>query len=82
MTDYRVTFMEKGRAALVRHPFDGGAAAGEIVGKNLLSLISTGSERGGFTQDFPADSYPMETGSCPAAQSRKRSCLGAMPRCR
>ncbi|WP_418454710.1 zinc-binding dehydrogenase [Allofournierella sp.] len=68
MTDYRVTFMEKGRAALVRHPFDGGAAAGEIVGKNLLSLISTGSERGGFTQDFPADSYPMETGSSSIAQ--------------
>ena len=58
----------KGRAALVRHPFDGAAAAGEIVGKNLLSLISTGSERGGFTQDFPADSYPMETGSSSIAQ--------------
>lgn len=68
MTDYRVVFTEKGRAALARSPFDGAAAPGEILGRNILSLISTGSERGGFTQEFPAKSYPMQTGSSSIAQ--------------
>lgn len=68
MTDYRVTFMRKGCAELVPHPFDPTPAPGEVVGENLISLISTGSERGGFTQDFPAESYPMETGSSSIAK--------------
>ncbi|MDD4849380.1 MAG: zinc-binding dehydrogenase [Gemmiger sp.] len=63
MTDYRVTFLQKQQAALVPHEFEGTPAAGEIVGENVISLISTGSERGGFTQQFPPESYPMETGS-------------------
>lgn len=68
MTDYRVTFLRKQQAALVPHQFDATPAAGELVGENLVSLISTGSERGGFTQDFPAESYPMETGSSSVAR--------------
>lgn len=68
MTDYRVTFTAQGRAALATHPFDSIPGPGQLVGKNLFSLISTGSERGGFTQKFPDESYPMETGSSSIAQ--------------
>lgn len=68
MTDYRVTFLAKEKAALTARPFDGTPAAGEIVGENVISLISTGSERGGFTQQFPESSYPMETGSSSIAK--------------
>lgn len=68
MTDYRVTFLQKETGALVAHPFDPTPAPGQIVGENVISLISTGSERGGFTQQFPDDAYPMETGSSSIAR--------------
>lgn len=67
-TDYRVTFLKKQQAALVPHPIDLAPAPGGLVGENVISLISTGSERGGFTQDFPPESYPMETGSSSIAR--------------
>lgn len=65
--DYRVVFTERERAELVEKEFDDVPAADEIVGKNILSLISTGSERGGYTQQFPWESYPMQTGSSSVA---------------
>ena len=68
MTDYRVTFLEKETAALTAHPFDGTPGDDQIVGENIFSLISTGSERGGFTQQFPPEAYPMETGSSSIAR--------------
>ena len=68
MTDYCVTFTAKERAALVSRPFDPNPAPGQVVGENLVSLISTGSERGGFTQQFPEDTYPMQTGSSSIAR--------------
>lgn len=63
MTDYRVAFLKKGAAGLIKHPFNAVPAPNEIVGENVLSLISSGSERGGFTQEFPPENYPSETGS-------------------
>lgn len=68
MKDYRVTFMAKSEARLVEHEFDAVPKQDEIIGRNILSLISTGSERGGFTQDFSKESYPMETGSSSIAR--------------
>lgn len=68
MTDYQVTFMKKGCAQLVQHPFSDEVGPGEILGQNILSLISTGSERGGFTQEFAPESYPMQTGSSSIAR--------------
>ncbi len=68
MTDYRVTFLQKETCALVTHPFEPTPAPGELVGENVISSISTGSERGGFTQQFPDDAYPMETGSSSIAR--------------
>ncbi|MDO5399638.1 MAG: zinc-binding dehydrogenase [Eubacteriales bacterium] len=68
MTDYRVTFTGQCRAELIAHAFDPTPGPGELVGENLFSLISTGSERGGYTQKFPDDSYPMETGSSSMAR--------------
>lgn len=68
MTDYRVTFTGQQHAELLAHPFDDIAAPGELVGENLYSLISTGSERGGYTQKFADGNYPMETGSSSIAR--------------
>lgn len=68
MTDYRVTFTGQAHAELVAHNFDAAPAPGELVGENLYSLISTGSERGGYTQKFADESYPMETGSSSIAR--------------
>lgn len=68
MTDYRVSIMARGEVALLAHPFDNIPQVDEIVGENVLSLISTGSERGGVTQQFASESYPMETGSSSIAK--------------
>ena len=68
MTDYKVTILGRGQAALTPHPFDPKPRSDELVGENLLSLISTGSERGGITQDFSPESYPMQTGSSSIAR--------------
>ncbi len=64
MKDYRVTFIKRKEARLVEHILeDIQPADDEILGRNILSMISTGSERGGFLTEFPSESYPMETGS-------------------
>ncbi|MDR1445121.1 MAG: hypothetical protein LBI94_09615 [Treponema sp.] len=68
LEDYRVVFTGKEQAALARHCFDERPGPGEITGKNIISLISTGSERGGFTQQFPRGRYPMQTGSSSIAE--------------
>jgi threonine dehydrogenase-like Zn-dependent dehydrogenase len=66
--DYWVVFTGKEQAALTPRDFDDTPGPGEIIGRNVISLISTGSERGGFTQQFPPDRYPMRTGSSSIAQ--------------
>lgn len=68
MIDYRVTFTGQCQAELIAHDFNSTPAPGELVGENVFSLISTGSERGGYTQKFPDSSYPMETGSSSIAR--------------
>ena len=68
LKDLRVAFIKKKEAALIEVDFDETLKPDEILGKNVLSLISSGSERGGFTQEFQADSYPMETGSSSIAK--------------
>ena len=72
MKDYRVTFVKRKEARLIEHPWEDTALADdEVFGQNILSMISTGSERGGFTTDFPQESYPMETGSSSIARVLK-----------
>jgi NADPH:quinone reductase-like Zn-dependent oxidoreductase len=66
--DFQVMFVQKEQAALVERDFDPALAPGQILGQNLLSLISTGSERGGFTQQFRPEQYPMPTGSSSIAR--------------
>jgi threonine dehydrogenase-like Zn-dependent dehydrogenase len=68
LQDYRVVFTQKEQAALEPGDFDESLEPGQILGQNVISLISTGSERGGFTQQFPADRYPMRTGSSSVAR--------------
>ena len=68
MKDLQIVFTGKERAALREADFDSDLAPGELFGRNLVSLVSTGSERGGFTQAFPDDSYPMRTGSSSIAE--------------
>jgi threonine dehydrogenase-like Zn-dependent dehydrogenase len=63
LQDLQIVFTEKEQAALRTADFDDQPGDNEIVGRNVISLISTGSERGGFTQQFPAGSYPMQSGS-------------------
>lgn len=66
MTDYCVTFTAKQKAGLIAHPFDSRPEPGEIVGENILSLISTGSECGGF---LTGSQFPCETGSSSIARA-------------
>jgi threonine dehydrogenase-like Zn-dependent dehydrogenase len=68
MKNLRIVFTGKERAALREADFDDTLAPAEIIGRNLVSLVSTGSERGGFTQAFPPESYPMQTGSSSIAE--------------
>lgn len=58
-----VKFIAQGKAALVsdterKRPL----AEREIFGKTLVSLISSGSERGGYMDYFGGNRYPMDTG--------------------
>ena len=62
LKDYRVAFLKPRTASLITRDFDEVTGEGEIFGRNILSLISTGSERGGFTSEYDASCYPMETG--------------------
>jgi threonine dehydrogenase-like Zn-dependent dehydrogenase len=66
--DLQIVFTGKERAALREADFDDNLAAGELLGRNLVSLVSTGSERGGFTQAFHDEAYPMRTGSSSIAE--------------
>ncbi|MCD7737487.1 MAG: hypothetical protein LUH58_00355 [Lachnospiraceae bacterium] len=71
MNNYCVTFTAQCRAELTRHPFEDIPGEYELTGENLFSMVSSGSERGGFTQKFPLESYPMETGSSSIARVLK-----------
>lgn len=68
MNDYQVTIIGKEQVSLRSKPFCAQPAFGELVGENVISLISTGSERGGYTQQFAPEQYPMQTGSSSIAK--------------
>ncbi len=68
LKDYRIVFLKPRTAALIGGEFDEAVGAGEIFGRNVLSMISTGSERGGFTSEYDASVYPMQTGYSSVAQ--------------
>lgn len=62
LKDYRIAFLKPREAALITGDFDETTGEGEIFGRNILSMISTGSERGGFTSEYEPSCYPMQTG--------------------
>lgn len=62
LKDYRVACIKPGEAGLIVRDFEETVGEGEIFGRNIFSLVSTGSERGGFTSCFDPSAYPMETG--------------------
>ncbi|MCK9861665.1 zinc-binding alcohol dehydrogenase [Paenibacillus sp. ATY16] len=58
-----VQFVKQGKAALVQETFqERSLDETEIFGKTLVSLISSGSERGGYMDYFGGSRYPMEIG--------------------
>jgi NADPH:quinone reductase-like Zn-dependent oxidoreductase len=58
-----VQFIRQQKAELVACDWDQSAPeAHEIIGKTLVSLISSGSERGGYMNYYGGAVYPMSTG--------------------
>lgn len=62
-TNYSVIFTERQNAQLLTSDFNEIPDSEEIVGKTLVSIISSGSETGGFMGYGGSDGiYPVETG--------------------
>lgn len=58
-----VKFVAQGKAELLEETLPGRQLEDhELFGKTLVSLISSGSERGGYMDYFGGNRYPMETG--------------------
>lgn len=58
-----VKFVAKAKAALVKETWHARVLGDhEVFGKTVVSLISSGSERGGYMDYFGGNRYPMETG--------------------
>lgn len=61
--NWGIKFIEKQRAALVPCEWDTARPSShEVVGKTLVSLISSGSERGAYMDYFGGTVYPVDTG--------------------
>lgn len=60
--NYSIIFTAQQNAELLKIPFDEKPAPGEIIGKTVVSVISSGSESGGFMNYFGGNTYPCETG--------------------
>lgn len=62
-TNYSVIFTQRGKAELIASDFCEKPAAHEIIGRTLVSVISNGSETGGFMGYGGSEGlYPCETG--------------------
>lgn len=68
MLDYRVAFIKHGEAGLIEARLDDHVGEHELLGRNLVSMISTGSERGGFSQIEKPECYPIQTGYASIAE--------------
>lgn len=63
LTNRSVRFVAKQDARFIDEPFDNASPApDEIIGKSVVSLISTGSERGGYMDYNDNMAYPQVTG--------------------
>jgi Zn-dependent alcohol dehydrogenases len=63
MTDnYSIIFTAQQKAELLKAPFLEKPTPEEIIGKTIVSVISSGSESGGFMNYFGGNTYPCETG--------------------
>ena len=62
-TNYSVIFTQRQKAELIALPFTDTPGEGEIIGKTVVSVISNGSETGGFMGYGGGEGlYPCETG--------------------
>lgn len=61
-TNYSVMFTKRQKAELVPSVFNDTPAPHEIIGKTIVSVISNGSESGGFLYGAEEGFYPCETG--------------------
>lgn len=62
-TNYSVIFTERQKAELISSAYNERPASHEIIGKTLVSVISNGSETGGFMGYGGSEGlYPCETG--------------------
>lgn len=65
----KVIFTQEQKAELTHDDFDFSLCADhEIIGKVLVSVISSGSERGGYMNYFGGNTYPCETGYAAVAK--------------
>ncbi len=60
--NYSITFTARQKAELIASTFNEKPAAHEIIGKTLVSVVSNGSETGGYMSYGGEASYPCETG--------------------
>ena len=58
----KVIFTGRGRAELISEPAALDAGRGQLAGRTLVSVVSSGSETGGFMDYFGGTTYPCPTG--------------------
>lgn len=67
--NYSVQFIEKQLAALVKCAWDDSPlSAHDIIGRTVVSLVSSGSERGAYMDYFGGTTYPVESGYAAAME--------------
>jgi len=60
--NYQIIFTAQQKAGLLHESLSVSPAPGEIIGKTLVSVISSGSERGGYMNYYGGGTYPCKTG--------------------
>ena len=61
-TQKKIIFTKRARAELLCEPAEQAPGIGEICGRTLVSVISSGSESGGYMDYFGGNAYPCATG--------------------
>lgn len=61
-TNYSIIFPKRREVQLISSPFTEICGSDEIIGRTLLSVVSSGSECGGFMGYGDGGQYPCETG--------------------
>lgn len=61
-TQKKIQFIRKAEAQLLHEPIRIAPAKNEIAGRTLVSVVSSGSETGGYMDFFESVQYPVATG--------------------